>query len=56
MAQGTNDVKVIYLQTLVVCQFCHSEEKHDIIMTKTNKSEEFEEVKPKSSAFLFFFC
>ena len=55
MAQGTNDVKVAYLQTLVVCQFCHSQEKHDSIMTKTNKSEEFEELNPKSISVLIFF-
>ena len=55
MAQGTNDVKVTYLQTLVVCQFCHTQEKHDSIMTKTNKSEEFEELNPKGHQRSFFF-
>ena len=55
MAQGTNDVKVTYLQTLVVCQFCHSPEKHDSIMTKTNKSEEFEELNPKGNQRSYFF-
>lgn len=54
-AQGTNDVKVTYLQTLVVRQFCHSPEKHDSIMTKTNKSEEFVEVKPKGHQRSYFF-
>lgn len=54
MARRINDVKVTYWQTLVVCHFCHSQEKHDIIMTKTNKSEEFEELNPKGHLRSFF--
>lgn len=38
IAQPTNDVKVTYLQTLVVCHFVmHSQGKHDILMSKTKK-------------------
>ena len=44
-----------YLQTLVVCQYCHSQEKHGIIMTKTKKSEEFEELNPKEHQRSYFF-